>query len=169
MENTSEHASSTLVHLPSMLLPVLSVINVPVMPDDAGPVDLTTSTKIGSFLHDRENRYNLEWESRADFNNWLKHEQATYGIEIRVSKTQKARELYSLGETFHCVYNGTGGKKHYVKKTVCEYKIKSKQIDSGCPCFIHIKIYPHTNTILGKYNHNHSYPTSKDNLKYVWI
>ena len=152
-----------------MSSPLLSLVDVPAMPDDAGPVDPATSTRIGSFHHDRENGYNLEWESRADFNNWLKHEQVAHGIEIRVSKTWKARHLYSMCETFRCARNGTGGKKHYVKKTAREYKIESKRIDGGCPCFVQIKTYPHTNTILGKYSHDHSHPTGKDNLKYVRI
>ncbi len=41
-------------------------------------------------------------------------------------------------------------------------KIDSKQIKSRCPCFVQIKTYPHTSTILGKYNHNHSYSTGKN-------
>jgi hypothetical protein len=65
--------------------------------------------------------------------------------------------------------NGTGGKKHYVKKTTCKRKIDSKWIEGRCPCSIQIKIYPYTNTILGRYNANHSHPVSKDNLQYIWI
>ncbi len=41
-------------------------------------------------------------------------------------------------------------------------KIDSKQIESRCPCFIQIKTYPYTSTILGKYNHNHFYLTGKN-------
>ena len=52
---------------------------------------------------------------------------------------------------------------------MCEWKIENKQIEGGCPCLIQIKTYPHTNTILGKYDHDHSYPTRKDNLKYIQI
>jgi hypothetical protein len=50
-----------------------------------------------------------------------------------------------------------------------ERKINSKWIGGRCPCFIQIKTYPHTNTILGKYNPNHSHSTGKDNLKYIQI
>ena len=53
-----------------------------------------------------------------------------------------------------------------MKKMMRERKIDSKRIDGGCPCIIQIKIYPHTGTVLGKYNHDHSHPTGKDNLKY---
>ena len=152
--------------------------NIPAMLDDAGlehidpTINSATSSRIGSMTYNREeNGYNLEWESRGDFNNWLTHEQAALGIEIRVSKTResKANQLYSTCETLRCACNGTGGKSRYVKKTTCERKIDSKQIEGGCPCFIQIKTYPHTDTILGKYNLDHSHPTSKDNLKYIWI
>jgi hypothetical protein len=122
--------------------------------------------------YDREeNGYNLEWESRADFKDWLAHEQTAIGIEIRLSKTRhsRAREVYSTCETFRCAHNRTGGKSHYVKKTTRERKIESKRIEGGCPCYVQIKTYPYTNTILGKYDHDHSHPTGKDNLKYIRI
>jgi hypothetical protein len=135
-------------------------------------IDPTTLFRIGSITYDREeNGYNLEWESRADFNEWLTHKQMATGIEIQISKTQKSKlhDLYSTCETLHYAHNTTGGKSHYVKKMMCERKINSKQIEGGCPCFVQIKTYPHTNTVLGKYYHNHSHPTGKDNLKYIWI
>ena len=154
-----------------MSLPVPSIADVPAMLDDAGPEE--DPPKIGSMTYDREqNGFNLEWESRDDFSNWLWLEQKEMGIELRVSKVRKsqARELrYSSNETFSCTRNGTGGKKVYVKKTTCERKIDSKQIEGGCPCFVQIKTYPNTETILGKYNRNHSHPTGIDNLKYIWI
>jgi hypothetical protein len=152
-----------------------SVVNVPAVPDDAGPerIDPTTLSKIGSIAYDREEgSYNLEWESRADFNKWLTHEQVAIGVEIWVSKTwvSKMREqLYSTYEILRCARNGTGGKKTYVKKMTRERKIDSKRIEGGCPCFVQIKTYPHTNTVMGKYHHDHSHPTGKDNLRYIRI
>ena len=56
-----------------------------------------------------------------------------------------------------------------MKKMTQEQKIESKWIEGGCPCLIQIKTYPHTDIILGKYDHNHSHPTGKDNLKYIRI
>jgi hypothetical protein len=180
-----------------MSSPVPSVVNVPAVLDDTGPehidpavsdpavsdptmsdddspdnINPATSSKTGSMTYDRKkNGYNLEWESRADFNTWLTHEQTAIGIEIQVSKTwaSKSKQLYSTCETLSCARNRTGGKKNYVKKTTRERKIDSKRIEGGCPCFIQIKTYPHTNTILGKYNHVHSHPIGKDNLKYIRI
>ncbi len=91
------------------------------------------------------------------------------GIEIHLFMTYypKNSALYSKGEIFCCVHNKTGGKKHYLKKIACERKIDSRQIEGGCPCSIQIKMYPHTDTILGRYNPNHFYPVGKDNLRYI--
>src|ERR1700679_2804055 len=113
---------------PSMSSPVFSVVNVPAVLDDSSPerINPATLSKIGSMTHNRkESGYNLEWESRAEFNTWLSHEQAALGIEIQVSKTQesKARQLYSTCKTLRCAHNRTGGKSHYVKKTTHVRKI----------------------------------------------
>ena len=67
------------------------------------------------------------------------------------------------------MHNKIGRVKPYQKKTMQKRKINSKWINSRCPCFIQIKTYPHTDTILGKYEFNHSYETSKNNLKYIQI
>jgi len=50
--------------------PSVAAVNVPAMPDEPRPdnIDPTTSTRIGSITYDRgDGGYNLEWESRADF------------------------------------------------------------------------------------------------------
>jgi len=160
-------------------LPAPSIADVPAVPDDADPeceesdtIDPAISSKMGSITYNREvSSYDLEWESRAEFNKWLTYEQAAIGIEIRLSKTRysKNNTLYSTCETFRCMRNGTGGKSHYMKKTTWEWKIKSKRIEGGCLCLVQIKTYPHTDIILGKYDHNHSHPAGKDNLKYIRI
>ena len=158
-----------------MSSPVLAfVVNVPdTVPDDSGldHIDPATSTKVGSITYDhQEGGFNLEWESRADFHEWLKHEQTALGIEIWLSKTRHAKTpLYSTCKTFSCTCNGTGGKSNYMKKTDQERKIESKGIEGGCPCYVQIKTYSHTKTVLSKYNLDHFHPIGKDNLKYIWI
>ena len=119
-----------------------------------------------------ENGYNLEWETRADFDRWLTHEQKAVGIEIQIAKTRRSKarqQVYLTCETFRCMRNRCGGIKHYEKKTVWEQKIDSKWIDGGCPCYVQIKTYPDTDTILGKYKFTHFHQTSKNNLKYIQI
>ena len=156
--------------------PVPSIADIPAILDDTGPdpdtINPAASSRMGSMMYNREeNNYNLEWESRDDFIRWLTHEQAAIGIEIRLSRTRHSKNnlLYSTCETYCCARNGTGRKKDYVKKTTRERKIDGKQIKGGCPCSIQIKTYPHINTILGRYNPDHSHPTGKDNLKYIRI
>jgi hypothetical protein len=153
-----------------MSYPVPTVVNVPAMPDTSPDTPLRM---VGSITYDREeNGYNLEWETRADFNTWLSHGQKALGIEIRIAKTQLSKvrqQVYLTCETFRCAHNGCGGLKPYEKKTTRERKIGSKRIQGGCPCYVQIKTYPHTDTILGKYEFNHSHETGKNNLKYIRI
>ena len=119
------------------------------------------------------NGYNLEWESRAKFKHWLTNEQQAIGIEIQQCRTKHSKaweqQVYLTHETFRCTCNQLKGTKSYVKKMKQERKIKSKQIEGDCPCLVEIKTYSHTNTKLGKYNHDYSHPTGKDNLRYIWI
>src|SRR5216684_6832525 len=139
---------------------------------ESNTINPATWSKMGSITYNWEvSGYDLKWESRAKFNKWLIYEQAAIGIKIRLSKTRysKNKSLYLTCETFHCACNGTGGKSHYMKRTTCERKIENKRIEGGCPCLVQIKTYPHTDTILGKYDHDHSHPTGKDNLKYIRI
>jgi hypothetical protein len=77
---------------PEHINPAVSdpTVSDPIMSDDDGPnnIDPATSSKTGSMTYNhKKNSYNLEWESRADFNTWLTHEQTAIGIEIWVSKT----------------------------------------------------------------------------------
>ena len=160
---TAGYNSTPLQH--QMTSPVTSVTNIP-LPVDTGAINLTidpaidpaTSLWMGSIMYDwNKNCYNLEWESRDNFDRWLTNEQDTHGIEIQISKVQHSKQLYLSSKTFRCTCNRTGGVKHYEKKTTQERKIESKWIEGGCPCYIQIKTYPHTQTILGKYNCNHSH------------
>jgi len=157
--------------IPTMSSPLPSaVVNVPAVPDDAGPerIDPATSTRMGSITYDWDNSYDIEWESISEFNTWLSCEQVAHGIEIRRQKIKRSKAglLYLMCETYRCARNGTGGKSHYMKKMTRERMIDTKRIDGSCPCIVRIKTYPHTSTVLGKYNHDHSHPTGKDNLKY---
>ncbi|KAH9026919.1 hypothetical protein EDB83DRAFT_2526514 [Lactarius deliciosus] len=128
----------------------------------------------GSMTWDQEHDFNLEWESLEDFHKWHENEQRAHGIELCTAHTKRPRgsvkqsTVFNGSQLFVCVRQGTSGIKHYEKKTNHESR-DTKRIESGCPCHVRIKTYPHTSTILGRYAPNHSHPTSKDNLKYIWI
>ena len=109
---TRPHVSSqhpvTIAPHPGMTSPS-PVASVP-LPVDAGAIidpdidsiiDPATLIRMGSITYDRnKNGYDLEWESRNDFNRWLTNEQEAHRIEIRISKVQHGKQLYLSSETF---------------------------------------------------------------------
>ncbi len=131
------------------------------------PIDPATSRLLGSITYDREHGFNLEWDTKEAFKAWLENEQTAQSIELRPSKIERGSALYSTNQIFRCTRNGTGGVKHYQKKTAQERKIESKRLSGGCPCHVQIKMYPHTTVVLGKYISNHSHAIGMENLKFV--
>ncbi len=138
--------------------------DAPVVSDD---IDPATSPQTGSITYDRENGFNLEWDSIGSFKDWLDNEQTTQSIELKISKIAHRSSLCTTNQTFRCTRNGTGGLSKYQKKTTRKRRAESKRIAGGCPCFVQIKTYPHTDIVLGKYNSNHSHPIGMENLKFV--
>ena len=131
------------------------------------PIDPATSRLLGSITYDREHGFNLEWDSKEAFKDWLDNEQTAQSIELRPSKIEHGSALYTTNQIFRCACNGTGGIKKYQKKTTRERKIESKHISGGCPSLMQIKTYPHTNIVLGKYISNHSHAIGMKNLKFI--
>ena len=111
--------------------PMPSIADIPTVPDDTSPehtnsdvIDPATSTKMGSITYNwEEGGYNLEWESRDNFNKWLTHKQATIGIKIQLSRTyypknsahfiQRAR--YSVACTMELGEKNIMWKRQHVK------------------------------------------------------
>jgi hypothetical protein len=156
-----------------------SITSPPVVRDDtapdlsqtgharATPIDPATSRLLGSITYDQEHGFNLEWDSKDAFKDWLDNEQTAQSIELRPSKIERGSTLYTTNQIFRCARNGTGGVKPYQKKTARERKIESKRIAGGCPCLVQIKTYPHTDIVLGKYISNHSHAIGMENLKFI--
>ncbi len=156
-----------------------SITSPPVVRDDttanlsqigqarAIPIDPATSRLLGSITYDREHGFNLEWDSKEAFKDWLDNEQTAQSIELRPSKIERGSALYTTNQIFRCARNGTGGLKLYQKKTMRERKIESKRIAGGCPSLVQIKTYPHTSVVLGKYISNHSHAIGMENLKFI--
>jgi len=84
-----------------MLSPMATVIN------DAGPdrtaqeslsyLRLATPLQtVGSIMYNwEENGYNLEWETRANFDKWLTHKQKAVGIEIQIATVRPGDPRHS--------------------------------------------------------------------------
>ncbi|KAH9054207.1 hypothetical protein EDB87DRAFT_1551220, partial [Lactarius vividus] len=112
--------------------------------------------------------FDLEWDSLEDFHKWRENEQRAHGIELHTAHTKrpcgsaKQSTVFSQSHLFVCARQGTSGTKQY-EKTTDRAARDTKRIESGCPCRIRIKIYPHTSTVLGRYDPDHSHPTGKDN------
>jgi len=60
----------------------------------------------------------------------------------------------------------SGGQKKYEKKNPGWHcKIDSKK--TGCHCRVAIKLYPHTDTILGNYMNMHNHEIGSGNIAYT--
>ena len=134
-------------------------------------IDPATTRLRGSITYDRENGFDLEWESMDEFHQWRENEERAHGIEIRLAHTETSHgsAIFTGSRLWVCSRQGTGGDTHYQRTTDCKSRKGRKCLDGGCPCQVKIKSYPHTLTILGKYSPDHSHLTRKDNLKHVRI
>ena len=174
--------------IPATLMPLSDISHLPVNPEspaetsasegtstsehqNAKPIDPATSQLRGSITYDRENGYDLEWESIDEFHQWHENEQRAHGTELRLVHTASScgSALYTASQLWVCPRQGTGGEKDYQRKTNQKSRKERKRLDGGCPCQVKIKVYAHTPTILGRYTPDHSHLTGKDNLKHVRI
>lgn len=112
----------------------------------------------------------LSWNSAQDMQMWLKHEQESSFVELRL----KERKVNVLAEPrgwkekyyYVCARQGTGGDKLYVKKFPDrDRKIPTKR--TGCNCSLQVRYYPNTSRVLGKYVTNHSHPIGSENARYT--
>ena len=125
-----------------------------------------TSTRKGSFNYDRKRGdYPLEWSDLAAFNAWHREEELHYSIELIPSTVKRGGPLWTEKRLFVCSRQLSGGQKPYEKKKEWKRKIDSKK--TGCHCRVIIKLYPHTDTILGNYTDAHNHAVGKDNIAYT--
>ena len=148
--HTSSQHPITIASHPGMTSPS-PVASVPLLvdaeaiidPDIDSVINPATSIQMGSITYDQnENGYNLEWESRDDFDRWLTNEQEAHGIEIQISKVQGGKQLYLSSKTFRCMCNRTGGVKHYKKKTARKERSKVSRLGAGAPVMSRLRPIP---------------------------
>lgn len=137
-------------------------------PDQPPPEPSHPSPPIkGSFEHDLKT-YTLRWESLDAMRIWLKKEQESKTIELRLKETRVKTDLPATWVKCYfyvCARAGTGGRKAYQKKYARNRKIPVKR--TGCNCRLTVKTYPGTNEVLGLYIPNHSHPVGNDNAKFT--
>ena len=126
-----------------------------------------TSTRRGSFNYDQEHsNYPLEWSDLATFNTWHQEEECRYSIEFIASRVRSGGHLWTQNQLYVCSRQLSGGRKQYEKKNPhWNRKIDSKK--TGCHCRVIIKLYPHTDTILGNYRNAHDHEVGSDNIAYT--
>jgi hypothetical protein len=131
--------------------------------------DAATSTKKGSLNYDRASgEYPMEWSSLDHFESWCRSEELSHSIEFILSETVHGRALWAMRRVFVCSREPSGGPHHYQKKhPERRRKIGSKK--TGCRGRIVIKTYPHTATVLGRYDSDHDHETGPSNLIYVHL
>jgi hypothetical protein len=131
------------------------------------PETPATSTRRGSFNYDRERGdYPLEWSDLDAFNAWRREEELRYSIELIASTVKRGGPLWTEKRLYVCTRQPSGGRKPYEKKNPgWKRKIDSKK--KGCRCRVVIKLYPHTDTILGNYTNTHDHEIGSDNIAYT--
>ncbi|KAF8259810.1 hypothetical protein EI94DRAFT_1812713 [Lactarius quietus] len=116
----------------------------------------------GSITYDREKgEMTQEWVDHNAFLAWLSAEESAKSIELVVSHVARSdtpNSTWRERRVYKCAREYTGGKTVYERVTTWERKVPSKK--TGCRCRLTIKRYPHTETILGKYEdkHDHALP-----------
>ena len=134
--------------------------------------DLHSRNLCGSFEHDiHTGGYDLCWSNMEEFESWKLSEEEASTIEFlckeKVPPIGDAAHLWKKKIFFICAHGFTGGKDNYTKKTSHEHKLPAKRV--GCPCRLTIKLYPHTNEVLGSYHKSHSHEIGKKNTRFTHL
>jgi len=132
-------------------------------PENAG--SLATSRKRGSFNWDQEHGFSLEWANLAEFEMWRQVEERASSIELIRSSTRTG-VLFSQRQRFVCGRQDSGGPRKYQKKHPGR-KRKVRNRKSGCGCYVIVKQYHHTSTILGSYVAEHDHEIGEANIAFT--
>ena len=126
-----------------------------------------TSRRRGSFIWDREKGgFSLEWANLAEFDLWRQMEERLSCINFIASTSRPGGILFSHKQRFVCGRQNSGGGNPYEKKhPERQRKIATKK--SGCRCYVIIKQYHHTSTVLGRYVDKHDHEIGAANIAYT--
>ncbi len=129
------------------------------------PEDPLTTRKRGSITHDREKAgMSLEWANEYEFRVWRAAEETRKSIKFIVSRTMRSDSpIWRERQVLRCSHEFAGGRRHRTMRQ--NLKVPSKK--TGCQCRLIIKFYPHTETILGKYEGLHGHALGDANLRFT--
>jgi hypothetical protein len=104
-----------------------------------------------------------EWADTDTFLTWLATEEMEKSIELIVSQVEQSDSpIWWERLVYRCTREYTGGKHDHQRTTQWERLIPLKK--TGCQCHLTIKLYLHTDKILGKYNEQHDHMIGDENL-----
>jgi hypothetical protein len=127
--------------------------------------DPATSRRLGSFNYDWESsKYLHEWASMAEFDAWQHAEELAYSIELIAATVAHGKTLWTQRHHYVCSHEPSGGS---TQKEHPERRMHFQSKKMGCDCKIVIKSYPHTPTILGRYEEEHDHDIGLANLAYT--
>ncbi len=108
----------------------------------------------------------LKWANLAAFDVWCWEEELCYSIELVASTVKCRGPLWTQYWLYVCLCQLSRGRKHYKKKNLAwNCKIDSKK--TGCHCWVAIKLYLHTDIILGHYTSTHNHEIGSSNIAYM--
>lgn len=104
-------------------------------------------------------KYNVSWNLLEETMLWLQNIQEQEVVELqmthhKINNTNNGK--WTKTYYFSCSRNGTGGEKPY-DKLHPEWGRKVPMKQTGCMCFLIVKLYPGTSCVLGKYTSNHNH------------
>ena len=114
-----------------------------------------TKSPYGSIVYDCEKgTMPLEWENEDAFLVWLAAEEHKNVIQLVVSRTEHSDSPnWWAQHVYRCSQEFSGGIRVKRDQVQSNQKISTKK--TGCWYRLTIKMYPHTETILGKYEGQH--------------
>ena len=127
----------------------------------------TEAPERGSFTYDREKGgMTREWADANAFLAWLATEETEKSVELILSKVERLDStIWRERRLYRCARQFTGRKKDRERTTKSERVIPSKKTD--CRCRVTIKLYPHTDKVLGKYDEEHDHAIGEENLRFT--
>src|SRR6266702_3491464 len=120
-----------------------------------------------SITYDRQKgEMPLKWVNEDAFLAWLAAEECENAIKLIVSRTEDSDSPnWRARRVYRCLWEFSGGKQDCEDTNQSNRKITAMK--TGCQCRVTIKMYPHTETILGKYEGNHNHALGDDNLRFL--
>ena len=152
--------------LPLMLRLDFSASSYGNIPDNAESP--ATSRSQGSFNYDWERGgFSLEWASLAEFDTWRRTEEHASSIEFVASTTRTNGIHWSQWQKFVCGRQESRGRTYEKKNPQRQRTLEPKK--TGCGCHVIVKQYPHTSTLLGRYNPDHDHEIGAANIAYTCL